>query len=35
MCEKDKFEMANIVDLDQTAPLEQSDPGLHCLLKHI
>ena len=23
--------MANIVDPDQTAPLEQSDLGLHCL----
>ena len=27
--------MANCVDPDQTAPSEQSDLGLHCLLKHI
>ena len=27
----DADEMANSVDPDQTAPLEQSDQGLHCL----
>ena len=27
--------MANTVDPDQTAPLEQSDLGLHCLPRHI
>ena len=26
--------MANIVNPDQTAPQEQSDQGLHCLLRH-
>ena len=26
-------EMANRVDQDQTAPIEQSDLGLHCLLR--
>ena len=25
--------MTNIVDPDQTAPYEQSDLGLHCLLR--
>ena len=29
---KDADGMANIVDPDQTAPSEQSDLGLHCLL---
>ena len=27
-------EMANSADPDQTAPREQSDLGLHCLLRH-
>ena len=30
---KDADKMANSVDLDQTAPLEQSDLGLHCLAR--
>ena len=25
--------VANSADIDQTAPMEQSDQGLHCLLK--
>ena len=32
---KDVYEMVNSADPDQTAPLEQSDQGLHCLLKPI
>ena len=31
---KDVDRMANSVDPDQTAPLEQSDQNLHCLLRH-
>ena len=31
---KDVERMANSVDPDQTAPLEQSDQNLHCLLRH-
>ena len=27
------YKMANIADPDQTAPQEQSDQGLHCLLR--
>ena len=27
--------MANSVDPDQTAPKEQSNPGLHCLLRPV
>ena len=32
---KDAEEIANSVDPDQTAPLEQSDLGLHCLPRPI
>ena len=32
---KDVDRMANSVDPDQTAPLEQSDQNLHCLFRHI
>ena len=32
---KDVVRMANSVDPDQTAPYEQSDQNLHCLLRHI
>ena len=32
---KDADRMANSVDPDQTAPQEQSDLGLHCLLRHV
>ena len=32
MCLQDADGMANSVDPDQTAPLEQSDLGLQCLL---
>ena len=32
---KDVDRMANSVDPDQTAPKEQSDQDLHCLLRHI
>ena len=32
---KDAYGMANCVGPDQTAPKEQSDLGLHCLLKPI
>ena len=35
MCPKDAEEMADNVDPDQTAPEEQSDQGLHCLLKNV
>ena len=35
MSPNDVDEMANSVDLDQTAPREQSDLGLHCLPRHI
>ena len=31
----DAERMANSADLDQTAPMEQSDLGLHCLPIHI
>ena len=31
---KDVERMANRVDPDQTAPKEQSDQNLHCLLRH-
>ena len=31
----DADRMVNSVDSDQTAPEEQSDLGLHCLLNHI
>ena len=31
---KDVERMANNVDPDQTAPKEQSDQNLHCLLRH-
>ena len=34
MPSKDAQRMANSVDPDQTAPLEQSDQNLHCLLRH-
>ena len=27
--------MANSVDPDQTAPLEQFDQGLHCLFRYV
>ena len=33
MCAKDAHGVANSVDPDQTAPKEQSDLGLHCLLR--
>ena len=32
---KDVARMANSVDSDQTAPLEQSDQNLHSLFRHI
>ena len=32
---KDADGMVNSVDPDQTAPQEQSDQGLHCLLRPI
>ena len=32
---KDVDRMANSVDGDQTAPKEQSDQNLHCLLRHM
>ena len=35
MCPKDIDGVANIVDPDQTAPKEQSDQGLHCLLRPV
>ena len=35
MCPKDTDGMANSVDPDQTAPEEQSDQGLHWLLRPI
>ena len=31
---KDAERMANSVNPDQTAPQEQSDQNLHCLLRH-
>ena len=31
---KDAERMANSVDPDQTAPQEQSDQNLYCLLRH-
>ena len=34
MAPKDVDRMANSVDPDQTAPEEQSDQNLHCLLRH-
>ena len=33
MCPKDADGMANSADPDQTAPLEQSDLGLNCLVE--
>ena len=35
MSPNDADGMTNSVDPDQTAPLEQSDLGLHCLSRHI
>ena len=35
MYQRDTEETANSVDTDQTAPKEQSDLGLHCLLRPI
>ena len=35
MSPNDADGMANSVDPDQTAPLEESDLGLHCLPRHI
>ena len=35
MCPKDAPGMENSVDSDQSAPYQQSDLGLHCLLKHV
>ena len=32
---KDADGMANIVDPDQIAPEEQSDLGIHCLLRQV
>ena len=35
MCHKISCGLAYSVDPDQTAPQEQSDQGLHCLLRYI
>ena len=35
MCLRDAGEIANSVDPDQTLLMEQSDLGLHCLLRPI
>ena len=35
MCPKDADGMANVVNLDQIAPSDQSDQGLYCLQRHL